>query len=293
MLNRGTVGCQSAIRHDDAGEHVGALWARRLTRLTTIEYLREVIAISVTVRDVMTTSVVAVRKDASFKEMAAMLASRRISAFPVLDDAGRVVGVVSEGDLLVKAAVQADGTSLLAALRHIREDEKATGITAGDLMTGPAITIGPDAPVEEAARLMYDRRVKRLPVVNKAGRLLGIISRVDVLAVFSRPDADIRDEVVHRVLPSITPTATKDFKVAVRDGIVTISGEPQADQLTRAIVDAVRHLQGVVAVRDRFERGNLCARAESGRGRCGASRRDCGPGREAVGPGGSGDSALR
>ena len=138
-----------------------------------MQCLREVIVISVTVRDVMTTSVVAVRKDASFKEMAAMLGSRRISAFPVVDDAGRVVGVVSEGDLLVKVAVQADGASLLAALRHIREDEKATGITAGDLMTEPAITIGPDAPAEEAARLMYDRRVKRLPVVNKAGRCWG------------------------------------------------------------------------------------------------------------------------
>ena len=79
------------------------------------------------------------------------LRSRRISAFPVLDDTGRVIGVVSEGDLLVKEAVQADGTSLRAALRHIREDDKAAGITAGDLMTGPAITIGPDAPVEEAA----------------------------------------------------------------------------------------------------------------------------------------------
>jgi CBS-domain-containing membrane protein len=210
-----------------------------------------VIAISATVKDVMTTSVVAVRKDASFKEMAAMLRSRRISAFPVIDDAGRVIGVVSEGDLLAKEAVQADGTSLLAALRHRREDDKATGITAGDLMTGPAITIGPDAPVEEAARLMYDRRVKRLPVVNKAGRLLGIISRVDVLAVFSRPDGEIRDEVMLRVLPGIV-LAPKDFKVAVCDGIVTISGEPQADQLTRAIIDAVRHVQGVVAVRDRF-----------------------------------------
>ena len=101
---------------------------------------------SATVRDVMTTSVVAVRKDASFKEMAAMLSSRRISAFPVVDEAGRVVGVVSEGDLLVKQAVQADGTSLLAVLRHVREDEKAAGITAGDLMSEPAITIGPDSP---------------------------------------------------------------------------------------------------------------------------------------------------
>ncbi len=130
------------------------------------------VTISATVKDVMTTSVVAVRKDASFKEMAAMLRARRISAFPVVDDAGRVIGVVSEGDMLVKEAVQADGSSLLAALRHLREDDKATGITAGDLMTAPAVTIGPDAPVEEAARLMYDRRVKRLPVVNVAGRWL-------------------------------------------------------------------------------------------------------------------------
>ena len=214
--------------------------------------MREVVAISATVRDVMTTSVVAVRQDASFKEMAAMLRSRRISAFPVIDDAGRVVGVVSEGDLLVKEAVNADGTSLLAALRHVREDDKVAGITAGDLMTAPAVTVGPDAPVEQAARLMYDRRVKRLPVVNSAGRLVGIISRVDVLAVFSRPDADIRDEVIKQLLPGILPAAPGALKVAVRDGIVTISGEPQSDQLTHAILDAVRHVEGVVAVRDRF-----------------------------------------
>jgi CBS domain-containing protein len=209
-------------------------------------------AISATVRDVMTTSVVAVRKDASFKEMVAMLSSRRISAFPVLDDQGRVIGVVSEGDMLVKEAVQADGASLLAALRHLREDNKAAGITAGDLMTGPAVTIGPDAPVEEAARLMYDRRVKRLPVVNTAGRLLGIISRVDVLTVFNRPDEDIRDEVVHRALPGITLVDPKDFTVAVSDGIVTIGGERQSDELGRTVMDAIRHVQGVVAVRDRL-----------------------------------------
>ena len=209
-------------------------------------------AISATVRDVMTTSVVAVRKDASFKEMAAMLRSRRISAFPVLDDQGRVIGVVSEGDLLVKEAVQADGASLFAALRHLREDDKAAGITAGDLMTGPAVTIGPDAPVEEAARLMYDRRVKRLPVVNTAGRLLGIISRVDVLTVFNRPDEDIRDEVVRQVLPGITLVDPKHFTVVVSDGIVTIGGERQSDELGRAVMNAIRHVQGVVAVRDRL-----------------------------------------
>ncbi len=213
---------------------------------------QEVTAISTVVRDIMTTSVVAVRKDAAFKEMAAMLRERRISAFPVVDDAGRVIGVISAGDLLVKEAVQASGTSLMAALRHIREDDKAAGITAGDLMTAPAVTIGPDAPVEDAARLMYDRRVKRLPVVNLTGRLVGIVSRVDVLAVFSRPDADIRDEVLHRVLPDIAPTMPARLAVDVSDGIVTLSGEPQPEPLSRIIIDAVRHVQGVVAVRDRF-----------------------------------------
>jgi CBS domain-containing protein len=211
-----------------------------------------VIAISAIVRDVMTTSVIAVRKNASFKEMAAMLRARRVSAFPVVDDAGRVIGVVSEGDLLVKEAVLADGTSMLAALRHVREDDKAAGITAGDLMTSPAITIRPEVPVEEAARLMYDRRVKRLPVVDKAGRLLGIISRVDVLAVFSRPDEKIRDEVVHRVLPGISPAPRGDVNVTVSDGVVTITGAPQSGQLSRAIIEEVRHVQGVIGVRDRF-----------------------------------------
>ncbi len=207
---------------------------------------------SATVRDVMTTRVVSVRKDASFKEMAAMLRSTRISAFPVIDDAGRVIGVVSEADLLVKEAVLADGTSMLAALRHFREEEKAAGVTAGDLMTSPAVTIGPEATVEAAARLMYDRRIKRLPVVNSAGRLLGIIGRVDVLAVFSRPDDEIRDEIVHQALPATMLTLPRDLKVAVHDGIATISGGPLSDQTGRAIVDAARHVQGVVAVRDRF-----------------------------------------
>jgi CBS domain-containing protein len=205
-----------------------------------------------TVRDVMTTRVIAVRKDASFKEMAAMLRSSRISAFPVVDDAGRVIGVVSEADLLVKEAVQADGMSVLAALRHWREDDKAAGVTAGDLMTGPAVTIGPDAPVAEAARLMYDRRVKRLPVVTGAGLLVGIISRVDVLSVFDRPDDQIRGEIVRDVLPGVLDTVPADCEVTVRDGIVTLAGSVDSERDSRTIIDAVRHVQGVVAVRDRL-----------------------------------------
>ncbi len=181
-----------------------------------------------------------------------MLRSRRISAFPVVDDRGKVIGVVSESDLLVKEAVQAEGSSLIAALRHIREDEKAAGITAADLMTAPAITIGPDAAVEEAARLMYDRRVKRLPVVNQIGRLVGIVSRTDVLAVYSRPDEQIRDEIISAVLPGIVAKPWRDLGVTVTDGVVTVSGAPLSEQTTRAIMAAVRHVQGVVGVRDRL-----------------------------------------
>jgi CBS-domain-containing membrane protein len=208
--------------------------------------------VNATVRDVMTRRVVSVREDASFKEMADMLRRTRISAFPVIDSANRVIGVVSEADLLVKEAVQATGTSIVAALRHFREEEKAKGVTAADLMTRPAMTVGPDASVAEAARILYDRRIKRLPVVDAAGRLLGIISRSDVLAVFSRPDEDIRDEIAHRVLPAAVIGRSEDFEVTVRDGIVTISGQPQSEQTTRALLDEVRHVQGVVAVRDRF-----------------------------------------
>jgi CBS domain-containing protein len=208
--------------------------------------------VNATVRDVMTRRVVSVREDASFKEMADMLRRTRISAFPVLDSANRVIGVVSEADLLVKEAVQATGTSVIAALRHVREADKATGVTAADLMTRPAVTIGPDASVAEAARIMYDRRIKRLPVIDAAGRLLGVISRADVLAVFSRPDEEIRDEIAHKVLPAALIGRSKDFEVTVRDGIVTISGQPQSEQATRALLDEVRHVQGVVAVRDRF-----------------------------------------
>jgi CBS domain-containing protein len=199
-----------------------------------VSAIKEVPVVNATVRDVMTRRVVSVREDASFKEMADMLRRIRISAFPVVNGANRVIGVVSEADLLV------------------REEEKATGVTAADLMTCPAITVGPDASVAEAARIMYDRRVKRLPVVDPAGRLLGIISRADVLAVFSRPDEEIRDEIVHRVLPAAAISKSADFEVTVRDGIVTISGPPQTEQAARALLDAARHVQGVVAVRDRF-----------------------------------------
>src|SRR5215471_4427071 len=134
-----------------------------------------------TVADVMTRRVVAVREAASFKEMVVKMRDSRVSAFPVIDDADRVIGVVSEADMLNKEADLAAGPGTLASVLRFSDHEKAAGVTAAELMTRPPVTIGPDAPVAKAARLMCDRRVKRLPVISGTGHLVGIISRADVL----------------------------------------------------------------------------------------------------------------
>ena len=203
-----------------------------------------------TVRDVMTTQVVAVRKDASFKEMIARMRAARISAFPVVDQRGKVVGVVSEGDLLNKEADQAASPGTIAGLLHFRFHEKAAEVTAGELMTSPAVTIGPDAPVTEAARVMRDRRVKRLPVVNGTGHLIGVISRADVLSVFLRPDRTIRHEVIEEAVRGGFLVRSQPFGAVVHDGIVTLTGCPETDQAGHDLVERLRHIEGVVTVRD-------------------------------------------
>ena len=94
----------------------------------------------------------AVRRDATFKEMAATLRQYRVSAFPVIDDDGKVIGVVSEADMLAKEALNGDRVGTITAMLHRRERDKADGLTAGDLMTHPAVTVTPEDAVEHAAR---------------------------------------------------------------------------------------------------------------------------------------------
>jgi CBS domain-containing protein len=203
------------------------------------------------VKDVMTTRVIWVRKDAPFREMAAALRTHRISAFPVLDDGDKVIGVVSEADMLTKEALAGE-PGVFSGLLHRRDNEKARGMTAGDLMTAPVVTAGPEDTVEHAARLMYTRKVKRLPVVDPNGRLVGIISRADVLAVFDRTDSDIRKEITDEVILSEFMLDPKAFDVQVSDGVVTLAGVPETNEAGREIVLRIRHVQGVVAVRDRL-----------------------------------------
>jgi CBS-domain-containing membrane protein len=205
------------------------------------------------VRDVMSTHPISVRENASFKEMAAGLREYRVSAFPVLGYDGTVTGVVSEADMLAKEALDAEHhgvRGLIAGIVHRRAFRKAAGVTAGDLMTSPAVTVGADDTVEHAAWLMYTRGLKRLPVVDAEGRLCGIVSRTDVLAVFDRPDEEIRLEIIDQVIPRLSEPSW--YSVRVRDGIVTLEGTPETISIAHQVLDRVRRVQGVVAVRDRL-----------------------------------------
>jgi CBS domain-containing protein len=205
-----------------------------------------------TVKDVMSTHVIAVRENAPYKDMAAMLHEQGVSAFPVLDDHNKVIGVVSESDLLTKEALEGTVPGMLQSMMSQREHARASAVTAAELMTKPPVTIGPDESVTQAARLMYSRRVKRLPVTSDDGTLIGIVSRADVLSVYSRADADIQREISQDVILGMFQCDPARVTATVTDGIVTIEGAPATTVAGRDIIDAARHVEGVVAVRDRL-----------------------------------------
>ena len=207
---------------------------------------------NVTVKDVMSTHVIAVRQGAPYKEMAAMLHEQRVSAFPVINDDNKVIGVVSESDLLPKEALEGTVPRTLLSLARQSVRTQVEAVTAADLMTKPPVTIGPDEPVTHAARLMFDRRVKRLPVISDDGTLLGIVTRSDVLSVYRRPDAEIQHEITNDLILGTFLCDPARFDVTVKDGIVTIGGEPETSPTGHDIIAAIRHAEGVVAVRDRL-----------------------------------------
>ncbi|WP_424887132.1 CBS domain-containing protein [Streptomyces sp. XH2] len=201
-----------------------------------------------TVSDVMTRTVVAVSRDAPYKEIAKTLAEWKVSAVPVLAGEGRVIGVVSEADLLSKEEYKDREPADLARPEQLGDLAKAAARTAGDLMSTPAITVHADATVAEAARIMARKGVKRLPVVDAEGMLAGIVSRADLLKVYLRGDEDIaqevRDEVVARLFPHGHPTVD----VQVDEGVVTLSGHLPDETMIPLVARLVRAVEGVVNV---------------------------------------------
>ncbi|GAA1971282.1 CBS domain-containing protein [Catenulispora subtropica] len=197
--------------------------------------------------------VVSVQVDAGYKDIATLLGEHGVSAAPVLDADGHVVGVVSEEDLLAKESRVESGEpgrheNPFAGRAKRRVLHKAAGITASELMTKPPVTIGAHEDVVQAARMMVDRHVKRLVVTDARGGLRGVISRRDVLKVFARSDEAIRSEIVEDVVRGtfwINP-ATMDIRV--EDGVVRLRGHMETWGEAEAICGMVRRTDGVVAV---------------------------------------------
>jgi CBS domain-containing protein len=206
------------------------------------------------VREVMTSDVVTVDEHASFKEIAALITERRVSALPVLDADGRVLGIVSEADLVLKEEFPEGpaGGRLFQGRRQRQDRAKAAGDIAAELMTSPAVTVGPDATVAEAARLLHRHGIKRMPVVDPAGPLLGIVSRVDLLKVFLRPDPDLARAVRQEVLLRSMWMDPDTVVVEVRDGVVTLTGQLERRSLVPIVISLVHALDGVVDVVDRL-----------------------------------------
>jgi CBS domain-containing protein len=202
-----------------------------------------------TVADVMTTEVVAVTTGTPYQDVVRALACWRISGVPVVDDERRVVGVVSESDLLHKHRFR--GRPRRAPF--IRRGErlargKAAGGTAGAVMTAPAVTLLPRDTVVDAARVLAGRAIKRAPVVDGAGELIGIVTRSDLLRVFLRPDEDIASDVARWLAACGLATAPAQWTVRSRKGIVALSGRvARPDQVAQA-AELAAEVDGVVDV---------------------------------------------
>ena len=193
-----------------------------------------------TVRDVMSSNVVTVDRLTRFKRIAQVMAAHEVSALPVVDGDGRLVGIISEADLLLK---EEDG-----GRGRRRDRRKAEGVVAAELMSTPVASIGPDAQVRDAARLMHREQVKRLPVVDRDERVVGIVSRRDLLKVFLRSDQEIESEVREDVLKRALWMEPDAIDVEVRGGVVMLRGEVDRSSIVPVLVSIVRGLDGVIDV---------------------------------------------
>lgn len=204
-----------------------------------------------TAAGVMTSSVITVTPETPIKEVAERLLQHHISGVPVVDEGGRVVGIVTEADLLLGKEAAAGGRfeSLVAPRRERRDWAKARAEHAAEAMSSPVITTHPDASLAAVARLMRKHSVKRVPVVDGAGHLVGIVSRHDILSALARPDGEIRAQIVERVLPHWLGVDPALVHVSVDEGIVSLSGELERRSDADVLAHLVHGVDGVVAVR--------------------------------------------
>lgn len=200
-----------------------------------------------TVNDVMTHTVVSIGQDAPFKEIVELMEQWHVSALPVVAGEGRVIGVVSEADLLLKEEFRGDSPDRPAPPQRLADLAKSHAVTAEALMSSPAVTVHPDATLAQAARIMAVRRIKRLPVIDRLGILQGVVSRSDLLKVFLRSDAEIAAEVARTVSAYLFPRQT--VTTTVDEGVVTFHGPLPDRRLVPVAARLAQAVEGVVDVR--------------------------------------------
>jgi CBS domain-containing protein len=206
------------------------------------------------VSDVMTSRVHVAGPLAPFKLLVRLIDENRVSAIPIVDQQGVPVGIVSESDLLLKErrAELDSSRDLLHVHKRRLERAKAAGTFASQLMTSPAITVPSDTGLGEAARLMHEKNVRRLVVVDQRGRIAGIVSRSDLLQVFLCSDDELREEIVSELIPAVLMSPDDVVEVEVSWNIATLSGEVGRKSDAEILTRRTRELDGVVAVVDRL-----------------------------------------
>lgn len=204
------------------------------------------------IAEVMTEDAVAIGPEASLKDVAEILAERKISGLPVVDERRRVIGVVSEADILVKeqGPEPHHGGFTGWLLAGGRADQgKLAARTTGEAMTAPPITIGADRLVSEAARLMVEHGIKRLPVVDADGALAGIVTRADLVKAFARPDAEIEREIREDIVRRSLWIEDDRLEIVVDRGDVTLSGQVERRSDAELLARLAARVPGVISVR--------------------------------------------
>jgi CBS-domain-containing membrane protein len=202
-------------------------------------------------RDIMTTPVITVRPDTPFRELVDLMMRHRVSGLPVVDEGGRLVGVVTEADLIHKEETPLPEPPLipwhggsLRLERLVDRYQKATGTTARDLMTENVVTASEDTPVRELAHLMLTHHINRIPIVRD-GRVVGIVARTDILKVFTRRDEELV-AVIRETLAEDLWIDPANLTITCQDGVVTIAGEVDRLSDRDLIIKWVRSIDGVV-----------------------------------------------
>jgi CBS domain-containing protein len=205
------------------------------------------------IQDVMTTDVFTISPDALLKDAAIEFVQQRISGMPVLNSDGNVLGVISETDILPKESGEQRGSGGFLQWLVNPDDpwinQRFDAVTVADAMSSPARTILPGRPLAEAAKIMLDEDINRLPVVDTEGLLVGLVSRGDLIRAFARPDEEIRREIQEDVLHGAMWLDPNSLDVTVTSGVVTLNGEVASKADAELLPTFARKVPGVVDVR--------------------------------------------